>query len=163
MATKKHGPMKHKHPAPPKLVAETGDVLFTAQNARSTVVCVECSKPRVIYSKLKLSSRQQLQLAELIRDFIYTCGAPLTPPGHSLNGKTTIRMNLDCASPMETPYYSATVGPCDICYYCGVHKGEVDRELKTQFKTVLPLCTLCSAKGFEHPCFRPYGNKKAKQ
>jgi len=76
----------------------------------------------VVYSKLKLSGRQELQLAELLSEFNYTCGAPLTPPDHSLHGKTVVRLAIDCSSSIEKPYYSASVGPCDICCFCGVNK-----------------------------------------
>lgn len=60
-----------------------GNFSHTAQTARSTTKCVECLEPRVIYGELKLSGRQELLLAELIREYSYTCGAPLTPPGQS--------------------------------------------------------------------------------
>lgn len=46
-----------------------GNFSLTAQTARSTTKCVECLKPRVIYGELKLSGRQELLLAELIREY----------------------------------------------------------------------------------------------
>ncbi|XP_033753308.1 uncharacterized protein LOC117336780 [Pecten maximus] len=135
-----------------------GDFSFSAQTARSSVTCVECRKPRVVYSKLKFSGRQELQLAELMSEYIYTCGSPLTPPGHGLHGKALVRMTLTCANPIEVPFYSASLGRLDLCYYCGGCDGEVDQELKKQYKTVLPVCLEC----LEHeqpPCYRPYGKK----
>ena len=49
----------------PELVPELG--FMVGANARYTISCSEhdCKKPRVIYTKLKLSSRQELCLAEL--------------------------------------------------------------------------------------------------
>ncbi|PJE77315.1 hypothetical protein CI610_03768 [invertebrate metagenome] len=78
--------------------------------------------------------------------------------GDGLHGKALVRMTLTCANPIEVPFYSASLGRLDLCYYCGGCDGEVDQELKKQYKTVLPVCLEC----LEHeqpPCYRPYGKK----
>lgn len=117
-----------------------GNFSLTAQTARSTTKCVERLKLRVIYGKLKLSGRQELLLAELKSEYSYTCGAPLTPPGHSLHGKTTLKLGIDCSSPLEITYYSSSLGPTDLCYYCGTDGASFDVSLKQKFKSVLPVC-----------------------
>ena len=147
-------------PDDPQLFSDTS--LYTAQHARLTVVCVECCKPRIVYSKQRLNRRQELQLALLISDFEYTCGSPLTPPDNQLHGSLLVRLSLDCSSTIETPYYSASVGRHDICYFCGATDALVDANLKEKFKTVLPVCKNCTDKGHAHPCFRPYGKNVKK-
>ncbi|CAG2252652.1 unnamed protein product [Mytilus edulis] len=53
-------------------------ILF-AQNVRSTVTCLECDKPRCVYSKLKLTPRDVRALKHTIDKYDYTCGAILAP------------------------------------------------------------------------------------
>ena len=48
-------------------------------HARATVSCVECRKPRVLYSRFKLTDRQLTSLVMLLSGYDYTCGAPITP------------------------------------------------------------------------------------
>jgi hypothetical protein len=136
--------------------------MCTAQCARSSVTCIECRKPRVIYSKLKLSERQNVSLALLLSEFDYTCGAPLTPPRHSLHGRVMCRDNLTCIMPIEIPYYGSQVdvGRKDLCCHCGVEDGLLDNDLKTSYKTVLPMCQDCGVKGRKPVVCRPYGKQK---
>ncbi len=53
--------------------------LYTAQNARTSVNCIECQKPRVVYSKSKVTERQTTQCALMMSEYDYTCGAPICP------------------------------------------------------------------------------------
>ena len=132
---------------------------FTGQNARLTVECKECKKPRVIYSKVKLTDRYKLQIAILCSEYDYTCGSPLTPPEHPLHGKTLVRLNIDCTSPIETGYYSSKMSRGDLCYYCGATESLADENLKKSYITVYPLCDQCKALGFKYCCLRPFGKK----
>ena len=61
--------------------------LYTLQHARLTIPCIECRKPRIIYSMVRPSERQKVALAMLLSEFDYTCGAPLTPTDNPLHGK----------------------------------------------------------------------------
>ena len=112
----------------------------TTQNARSVVTCIECRKPRVLYAKQKLSQRHALTLAiALSEDDLYTCRSPLLAPDHPLVEKVMLRKNLSCLSPIELPYYGASdIGRKDLCTHCGNEGGEIDSNLKKQYKTVLP-------------------------
>ncbi|XP_052781350.1 uncharacterized protein LOC128217930 [Mya arenaria] len=153
-----------------KLIQEDETLLgdasvYTAQNARTSIECVECNKPRLVYSKSRLNERTKLQLALALSEGDYTCGSPLTTPEHPLHGKMFVRMNIDCSSPMETSYfscihYSSDIAQTDRCYYCGVTGADTDETLKLQFKTVYPICVLCKNKNFETVCMRPFGKKK---
>lgn len=48
--------------------------LCMIQNSRFICICSECRKPRVIYSRHKLTDRQKLTLAISISEHEYTCG-----------------------------------------------------------------------------------------
>jgi len=136
--------------------------IFTAQNAHALIDCIDCRKPRVIYSKTKLTDRQKMQLALLMSQYDYTCGSPATPPTHTLHGKVLTRLTLTCESTIEIPYYSAEIGRKDVCCYCASEGATVDDNLKKQFKTVLPLCASCVQKKLVAPCLRPYGPSTSK-
>ena len=131
--------------------------LCTTQNARSTVTCTECRKPRVLYSKFKLTERQKVSLAIILSEFEYSCGAPITPPGHSLHGKVLTRSNLSCASLLEIPLYGSGLCRKDLCSHCGSAGGTECQNLKGKFRTVLPLCEDCRNQGILPAVQRPYG------
>lgn len=140
------------------LLPEHESAMYTAQNARATIACTECSKPRVVYGKQKMSQRQQVLLASLMSEFEYTCGSPLTSPGSALHSKYTTRPGMFCNTPIELCYYSSTLQcPKDLCTYCSDTGAEVDQNLKKKFKTVLPICVECVGKGKKPIAQRPYG------
>jgi hypothetical protein len=134
--------------------------LYTVQNARSTVQCTECNKPRVIYCKQRLSQRQQLTVTLAISEYDYTCGAPLLPPTCSFAKSILCRLSIGCATPVEVPFYSSSVGRVDLCAYCAMEEAVVDTELKKKFKTVLPLCIRCRNDGKQAIVYRPYGKRR---
>ena len=132
--------------------------IFTALNAQAVTECVECRKPRFLYSKSKLTERQRVQLVLALSEHDYTCESPPTSPSHGLHGKVYMRLNINCENPIEIPYYSTDIGRHDLCCYCAADSISVDQELKKQFKTVLPVCEACLLKdGIAVPCFRPFG------
>ncbi|XP_052820704.1 uncharacterized protein LOC128246516 [Mya arenaria] len=55
---------------------------MTAQTARGVVHCCECNKPRLYYSRTKLTSKQNLLIAKCISKFTFTCGAPIAHPSY---------------------------------------------------------------------------------
>ncbi|GAQ92919.1 hypothetical protein KFL_012020010, partial [Klebsormidium nitens] len=55
------------------------DKLFTAQNARDSILCTVCEKPRVVYSKFALTRVQKAALEVQEETFDYICGSPLFP------------------------------------------------------------------------------------
>ena len=134
--------------------------LFTAQNARATVLCIECRKPRVIYSKQKLSERHNMTVTLALSEFDYSCGAPLLPITCPLARSVMCRAALGCATPVEVPYYTSAIGRIDVCAFCGAEEAVVDGDLKKKFKTVLPLCIACRNEGKEPIVHRPFGSAK---
>ena len=159
-----------KTPQPAEAVADktpqpapksgTNQSLFTAQNARSVVDCVECNKPRVVYSRMRLSERQKIAFLLSVSEYPYSCGGPIFPPDHPQKDKIMTRPNLCCAMPVEVPYYGGNVGRPDVCAYCGVIGAEKNLALPLQYKTVLPCCEQCLKDGKNPIVYRPYGKKK---
>lgn len=80
--------------------------MYTAQNARALIECVECRKPHIVYCRgTTWCSRYRLELALLLSENDFTCGSPITPPGHMLHGKIYTRLNISCADHIELAYY----------------------------------------------------------
>ena len=50
-------------------------VPMSAQNARATAICVECTKPRVVYSQVKLNQRKEMSLAAALSEYEYSCSS----------------------------------------------------------------------------------------
>lgn len=136
--------------------------LFSGQHARAVVDCMECSKPRVIYSMRLLSSRHQAILAEALSDdsMDYTCGSHILEPRHVLASTVQVRLALSCGDPIELAYYRAPFGRQDLCAHCGEPQGNTLPSLLEKFKTVLPCCQVCIGAGKKHIVARPYRKQK---
>ncbi|XP_052798704.1 uncharacterized protein LOC128230468 isoform X1 [Mya arenaria] len=104
--------------------------MFTAQTARYSTDCVECKKPKVIFSKNKLTDRQQMQLVILLSEHEYTCGSFVTVPGSALHNKVHVRLGLTCETPIELAFYRSEFAKTDLCCLCASADGYVDEELK---------------------------------
>ena len=62
------------------------------------------------------------------------------------------RMNISCQSPIELLYYTAALGPVDVCAHCGRSGADPKPELKKVYKTALPLCEECENDGKKTYC-----------
>ena len=146
-------------------VLEVGNTkkLYSAQYARMAVNCVECRKPRVIYSKQRLSERQKVNLCVSMSECDYTCGAPLLPPNDPYVSVAVTKQNLVCAQPIEISFYSASIGRRDLCAHCGIEEAHTNEELKTKYRTVLPICDECEQAGKSPIVQRPYGRSMMKK
>ena len=133
-------------------------ITFSTQNARATAECVECRKPRVIYSNHKLTARQNMALAVALSEYDFTCGAPVVPENNILYNKVAVRP-IPCAATMEITFYGASLGRKDTCGHCGQTGADPMTELQSKFKTVLPLCEDCKRTGKEPVTQRPFGKK----
>lgn len=132
--------------------------MASAQHARFAINCIECRKPRVLYTVKALRERNLVELVAAVTEFDYTCGAPILPPGHPvLQFGVYTKANLRCADEVEIPYYSSRFGRLDICCQCGGEEAIVDQVAKQEYKTVLPLCPSCAENGLETIKQRPYG------
>jgi hypothetical protein len=134
--------------------------VYTVQCAKDIVFCIECRKPRVVYSKHRLTGRQSVSLKSLLAEIEYSCGDIISAPwmtDQAHHNTVHTRLPMNCADPIEMQYYSADLGRKDICCYCCEDNVVRDDSLLKKFKTVLPLCKACNENGFEAVCQRPYG------
>ena len=135
---------------------------MSTQTARAVIVCVECEKPRVVYSKKKLDNSQRLLLAKTISSYEYSCGSFLFPPSEKRKTAQSLcmRPNLQCAKSIEVTYYGSEIGRADKCSHCASNGGIVDQVLKKSYQTVLPICKQCLQEGKEAYTQRPFGKQK---
>jgi len=75
----------------------------------------------------------------------------------------TTRLNQTCQVPVELSYYSAPLGPVDICAQCASPGADPKTELKKSNKTVLPICVDCEAAAHTATVARPYGKSSGKK
>lgn len=120
---------------------------LSGQNARFSIKCSMCLKPRVIYSRKKLDNRQTRTLNRVINMYgsSYICGCVITPEDSILNGLVFTRLALTCSSIIEIQYYTADKLNFNrsLCCYCGVSGTEVSAEDRKLYKTCLPICNAC--------------------
>ncbi|XP_033730159.1 uncharacterized protein LOC117319474 [Pecten maximus] len=124
--------------------------ILVAQNARKTILCEECAKPRCVYSRRALTLREERSFRRIKDRYNYTCGSLITPEGDSLHGTVFVRLQLCCTTPIEMAYYSApaAIGRKDLCCYCAsFEETERDPEALKTFRVVLPLCKPCKTAG----------------
>ena len=161
-----------------KAASKSHGIVFKPQTRRSTIVCTECEKPRLIYSKTRLSHDQRDSLDKLLDvDRLYVCGEPLFPPvagedpRHELDGIVFIRRALVCRNHVERNYYPAVgnlkLPPC--CLWCG---GFDEANLATPAEVAarnpngrkyLPMCRLCYNKNLDLVLIGPAPNSCAKR
>ena len=133
-------------------------------NCGVLITCVECQKPRVIFSNKKLRTSQEMLLAVTVSEYEYSCGSTLFPPScHNLIKELTINQYLSCQQPVEVSYYVSDVGRKDLCCHCAGINAIVDPALKKQFKTVLPICDSCVADRKVAVTQRPFGKASKKR
>jgi hypothetical protein len=126
--------------------------IFTVQCAKDVVNCIECRKPRVVYSKHRLTGRQSATLKALLTEVEYSCGDVIDTPwstDQTHHNTVYTKIPMTCADAIEIPYYSAELGRKDICCYCCNDSVATDESLLKKFKTVLPLCKTCVDDGCE--------------
>ena len=108
----------------------------SAQTARLLVLCTECLKPRVLYSKQKLIFNEEEAVQRSIESILYSCGSTLKglqvqrlPTDQisfeDLFDRVFVRENISCDDCIEIPYYSSYKFE-DICIYCACQVQSVD-------------------------------------
>ena len=130
-----------------------------ATNTNLVIECVECSKPRLIFSKTKLSSRQIKSFKLVVKDFLYTCGATMIEfQAKDVNSShqyildmVFVRGNFTCSKPVECLYYSA--GHPDCCVHCGE-----SRWLET-IVNAYPMCEPCKQLKKREPVMKRKQNR----
>ena len=87
-----------------------------AKNTNTVILCEECGMWRIIFSKNKLSAQSRVDLANLLEDISYSCGATFDDIDLPQSLKSICIKSHKCYDPMEKLYYSAGFEP--ICMYC---------------------------------------------
>ena len=64
---------------------------------------------------------------------------------------------ISCNTPVELGMYGAGLVATDTCAYCATEGAHPKSSLWKHYKTVLPVCKNCEAKGYEPMVARPYG------
>lgn len=125
--------------------------IFINTKIRLLICCDFCGKYRCIYSDTTLSEENSQIVIQYFESISYSCGSPVLPENHPLFNQLHIHQNITCDSPIERNYYSSRLKDVDLCYWCGAEDGILypSDELKTQFKTIYPLCALCYSNGRE--------------
>ena len=112
-------------------------------NTRLKIECSECCKPRLVYSKFKITKPDTRAFKNVMDNVLYTCGASLTefPANENQSPvmeKLFVRRNLTCLTPVEALYYSSDIYP-ECCSHCGSR-----RRLRT-VDGHFPICSPCTA------------------
>ncbi len=91
-----------------KAVDKENKKLLVAAKVRATIVCIECKKPRCVYSAGTLTIEEKKFLKQVIanQNQAYSCGCELFPPGSPFHSTIVCRQALSCSDPMEAQYYS---------------------------------------------------------
>ena len=111
-----------------------------AKNTNVMIQCEECSMWRLVYSPVKLTSKQRENLLLKLEQYAYSCGSELTDMDLQQLGFPNVYVrNLVCNDPVERLYYSAGYEP--ICIYCS------NESSLTEDNDTYPQCQSCTDKG----------------
>ena len=122
--------------------------LLQGAKIRDFVKCVECQKPRCVYSASKLNFTDQLAFRKVKEGDIglqYTCGSCLFPQDSKYYDTLVVRESLTCTSSMETGYYASKMSAFKpVCFHCGIGDDLADddnlKNLKRTYSVVRPIC-----------------------
>ena len=117
---------------------------FLGSRVAAVLECVQCKKPRCIFSMQSQLSPSNQQLLE---DIIFTCG--MLFDSKCLSTAT----NLNCNCLIENAYYGSKSTKL-VCVHCGaadIRSAEYKSRLK-QYKNVFPVCQHCFNKGKKEIC-----------
>ena len=107
-----------------------------ASNTNLTITCYECNKPRLIYSKNKVSANVTTKFKRTVKDLLYICGTGVAELVGPENFKELfIKENLKCSTPVESIYYSVGYPSC--CCHCGSTRKLIN--VSNEF----PMCGSC--------------------
>ena len=114
---------------------------LTKSRARTTIICTDCNKPRVVF-KVKKTSKVDLKKVEDEMDvLIWTCGAEIPFEQYEVN------RNLHCKDILESMLYTELIdkfGADVLCHACGdlIPEDCLEEYLKRKrkFNQVKPCC-----------------------
>ena len=125
---------------------ESQKTLLVKEKVRAKIICICYSKPRVIYGDKKNWKEEEKEVLAHMEIIHYFCGSPLFEDEHRLHSTLVVRQMWKCDDPLEMSFFSSAMF-CPACYYCGLDESLVNApdELKSQYHTLLPLCSFCQS------------------
>ena len=113
----------------------------------SIVYCIECLKPRCVYSSRKLTNVEQAELQRYKEDYLYSCGGMIIPKSSRIVGLSCTEF-LDGCSEVISPHYFATRltnTPC--CYHYGAvgDLNPITKERSRAIKQCIQFATTATA------------------
>ena len=136
---------------PPKKPKEKPKKPFrmTAETVCDYVVCMECLKPRCVYSSKRLTHAQYAQLQCYKEEFLYSCGGSIIPEESSLAMLCCTELISGCHENITPNYYASRLTNPPCCYVCGAFGDlcPVSDEMKRSYQSVHPVCNEYSATG----------------
>ena len=107
-----------------------------ANNTQIVIKCYYCNKPRLIFSKSKVSPNITLKFKRETSDLFYVCGTSIPElSSKDVYSVLHVKQNLKCTDPVESIYYSLTYE--SVCVHCGT-----TRHILTSTNQ-FPMCTGC--------------------
>ena len=128
------------------------DKPLNLSQVRAVIHCVECRRPRCIFSARRPSSSDRAALEAFVANATYTCGDALSMDTF------IVRKSLSCTDPVEAFYFLCcrSRGGMEfesICVWCALTPSESPHVDKAAFdvprgKEPLPICAACHDLGF---------------
>ena len=107
-----------------------------ANNTRIVLKCKYCNKPRLVYSRNKITSNITTKFIKETLDLYYICGTSINELSNKEQYKVLhVRQNLRCQDPVEAIYFSMDYEK--VCVHCGMMQ-----KLSTQ-PNKQPMCSTC--------------------
>ena len=157
--------------------ASHANMTFRGNHVRGVVACKECLKPRCLFSmdapnrmkpapsihgieptneEIKACREYAMHpLEAAMESDLYICGMQPLEPDNPMHKQIIARDGLECHDPVEFeyynhPYHNAEWFKATMCAYCAGssgHEGFIDEHLRGEWKSLLPVCQACRAKG----------------
>ena len=133
------------------------------EKVRAKITCISCFKPRVVYGEKRQWKKEEEVLSQ-IENSHYFCGSPSFDDEHRLHCTFVVHLMLKCEDLLELAFFSSVIFSPS-CYYCGIDERLCNppEELKSQYHTVLPLCSFCQSKKKGWFTLRPKPGVQAKK
>ena len=90
------------------------DKPLNLSQVRAVIHCVECRRPRCIFSARRPSSSDRAALEAFVANATYTCGDALSMDTF------IVRKNLSCTDPVEAFYFLCCRSRGGICVWCAL-------------------------------------------
>lgn len=124
------------------------NIKLSGETIRDFVKCIDCNKPRGIYSAKKLIVDQKRHLEVLKEECVYTRSGILVPEDHELFGTVFVQPNVTCSAPVVSPYFVARSTFKSVCFHCEDEDiFPISDKLKKNFQSVHPVCNSCKRNG----------------